>query len=160
MKKIHPSIFFGALLLAVFLLSAVPSSATENIRFIREFNEGLKVPVDVATAGSGDIYVLDERLAKVFVFDSEGTLKTSFGGLGQKPGQFMMPQSLALTQMEKIVVADTENDRIQIFNKVGELLVYFGTSGSLPGLMNAPSAVVVDQFGLIFVADTGNRRGQ
>ncbi len=158
--KNHSSIFFRSFFCAVFILSAAVSFAAENIRFIREFNEGLKAPADVAAAGSGDIYVIDEQLSKVFVFDSAGALKTSFGALGQKPGQFTMPQSLALTPMEKVVVADTGNNRIQIFNKVGELLSYFGSSGSLPGLLNAPFAVVVDQFGLIFVADTGNRRVQ
>lgn len=160
MKKNLSPILLCSLFCAGILLCAKAAFAAENIRFIREFNEGLKTPSDVATASSGDIYVVDEQQSKVFVFDPEGILKHSFGDIGLKPGQFMMPQSLALTPMEKIVVADTGNNRIQIFNKVGELLSYFGSSGSLPGLMNAPSAVVVDQFGLIFVADTGNRRVQ
>ena len=179
----------GKILLAFFsigmlLWTSNPNAlAFEKIRYVNELKAGLKEPVDVAVSVSGDIYVLDQESAKVFIFDSKGRLKLDFGKSIPKPSssdskksvwgliskglhinsnpksvKLGKPVSLALSPKGDIYIADAKNNNIQVFNKTGKFLFLFGASGSDTGHFSSPSGVVVDQFGIVFVADRNNKR--
>lgn len=157
--------------------------AFEKIRYVNELKAGLEKPVDVAVSVSGDVYVLDQESAKVFIFDSSGRLKLDFGKSAPKspssdskksvwgiiakglnvttsPESVKLgkPVSLALSPKGDIYIADTENNNIQVFNQTGKFLFLFGASGSDPGQFRFPSGVIVDQFGIVYVADRDNKR--
>ena len=50
-------------------------------------------------------------------FTKDGKFIKEFGKLGQKPGEFMGPHSLAFDSQGRLFVADRSNNRIQIFDK-------------------------------------------
>ena len=50
----------------------------EEVRYVSELQTNLKEPVDVAVSDTGDVYVLDKKLAQVVVFDKEGKVKITF----------------------------------------------------------------------------------
>ncbi|MFH1429665.1 MAG: NHL repeat-containing protein, partial [Candidatus Margulisiibacteriota bacterium] len=148
--------------LTVTFLTGIKGSALgfEKLKFIGELRSGLEKPVDVAVSEKGNVYILDERASKITVFDSDGTLTTTFGSSGSKEAQLKNPRSLALSTEGNIFIADTGNNRIQIFNGKGELISTFGSSGSLPGQFSFPAGIDIDQFGFIYVADSNNKRVQ
>ena len=74
-------------------------------------------------APSGDLYVSDGYgNARIHIFGTDGTLKSSFGGPAGGPGQFMLPHSVWVHTDGRVFVTDRENDRIQIFDAQGNLL--------------------------------------
>ncbi len=134
--------------------------ATEDVSFLSQIRSGLQSPVDVAISSSGNIYILDDKLSKIRVFDPYGEFTFEFAGKGSDQGLVKKPQSIAVGASDKVIVADTGNNRIQVFNLDGNFLFAFGSSGNRPGQFKKPQAVATDSFGLIYVADTFNQRIQ
>lgn len=135
-------------------------NAFEDVRFVQELNSGYEEPVDVAVSGEGEIFILDRRLAKVFVYDETGYYLRSFGAKGSGSGELNRPQSLVLTPQNEILVADTGNNRIVAFDQDGQFLFSFGSSGSSRGQFQSPTGVAADSNGFILVADSRNQRVQ
>jgi len=145
---------------SIFLSFSVLGFTAESVKFVQEFVTGLSHPVDVTVSLDGTVYVLDDQIARVFVFDSEGNPQLDFGRRGAKADQMMMPKSLAISPQGKIFVADTGHHRIQVFNSGGEFLFDFGQMGVLKGQFKAPMGVAIDHLGFVFVADRENNRIQ
>jgi len=80
--------------------------------------------VDVAVAGTGQIYVTSGFGNKVYIFDSEGKYTDRFGEEGTGPGQLSSPGAVAVDGQGRIFV-DTFGG-ISVFNASGTYL------GSLP----------------------------
>jgi sugar lactone lactonase YvrE len=55
------------------------------------------------------------------IHNPDGTLRSSFGGPGYRPGQLRIPRGIALDALGNILVAD-ENQRVQKFSPTGALL--------------------------------------
>jgi DNA-binding beta-propeller fold protein YncE len=80
-------------------------------------------PNDVAFAANGDIYVSDGYgNDRVVVFDKNGKFVRAWGKLGNRPGEFSQPHSIALDSKGRVYVADRNNARIQIFDANGKFL--------------------------------------
>jgi NHL repeat len=78
---------------------------------------------DIAIGPGGDIFVSDGYgNCRVHHFGADGTLRNSWGEVGDGPGQFRLPHGICLTQDGRLLVADRENDRIQIFRTDGSYL--------------------------------------
>ncbi|KAI8491889.1 hypothetical protein Bbelb_302620 [Branchiostoma belcheri] len=101
----------------------------------------------------------------------------TFGGSGNKPGQFNTLKGLVVSSTNEILLADYHNRRIQVFSMKGEFLRNFSTGnmhpeslstgrndtlfagkGSGPGKINGPTGICVDSLGRVIVADTANSR--
>jgi tripartite motif-containing protein 71 len=76
---------------------------------------GLHSVGGIAVAPNGDVFVVDERQARVLRFSSEGAYLEAFGRFGTGRGQFRSPHALAADRRGNLYVADTSNDRIQKF---------------------------------------------
>jgi DNA-binding beta-propeller fold protein YncE len=80
-------------------------------------------PNDAAFAANGDIYVSDGYgNDRVVVFDKNGKFIRAWGKLGDGPGEFSQPHSIALDSRGRVYVADRNNARIQIFDPAGKFL--------------------------------------
>jgi len=153
-----PQRIFCLLVLLLLLLVPQNTLAFENVKFIQELKAGFQEPVDVAVSIPGDIYVLDRKAPKVYIFDSTGAMKSSFGEKGSASGQFNRPNSIAISPLGEIIVADSGNSRVQVFSGTGSFIFEFGSSGNLNGQFKRLTAVAVDQFGVIYAADQNNQR--
>ncbi|MFQ5962716.1 MAG: NHL repeat-containing protein [Candidatus Scalinduaceae bacterium] len=149
-------LFFITLSISVFCLNHV-AYTFEEVKFVRELRTELKEPIDTAVSQTGDVYVLDKKLCKVFVFDPEGKIKFSFGKEGSQLGELDEPQSLALSLNGEIVVSDTGNSRVQVYGPSGHFAYEIGNLGTGPGEFKSPNSVAVDQSGNIYVADIAYR---
>lgn len=160
--KANPATFFSMVIL-VFAGTASaafdPSAeAKEEVQYMSELLTNLKEPVDVAVSESGDIYVLDKKLAQVVVFDREGKVKLSFEANGSDTGKMYKPESVALSLDEEIIVADTGNKRILVFKPNGKFAYVLGSQGTNPGEFMTPNCVAVNPSGYIYVSDRKNRK--
>lgn len=118
----------------------------------------LKLPLGVAVAADGTLYVADGGLKRVNSYDAQGELK---GAIGMK-GEFENPSGVAIDNVRgRIVVTDSQKHEVSVFSLRGEKLLSFGGRGDGDGMFNFPSFVVVDQkSGNILVVDTQNFRVQ
>jgi len=66
----------------------------------------------------GNVYMMERRYTKVFVFDAAGTFKYSFGGLGEGPGEFNNPQ--IIYNMGRYVIVFDAGARLHYFTKGGK----------------------------------------
>jgi DNA-binding beta-propeller fold protein YncE len=123
-------------------------------RFLAAFGKpGQLKPVDVAIAGDR-LYVTDVKQHKVHILDKNtGEITQSFGGAGNKPGQFLHPTNLAFGSDGILYVTDTNNFRVQKFNGDGELIGTFGKAGSGAGHFARPKGIALDREGHAYVVD-------
>ena len=89
-----------------------------------------------------------------------------WGNSGIAPGEFDVPDGVAVDPAGHVYVADRENNRIQKFTSSGRLLAVWGRNGGdgslglAPGEFNGPYGVAVDGRGLVYVLDSRNNRVQ
>ena len=84
---------------------------------------------------------------------------TTFGRLGDAPGDFDKPKGIALDSDGHVYVVEGFGDVVQIFDEQGRLLLAFGGSGAGPGQLWLPSGITIAN-DLVYVADAANRRVQ
>jgi DNA-binding beta-propeller fold protein YncE len=108
-------------------------------------------PVAVAFDVPGDIYVLDQRRARIVVFSrATGLPVRTIGTQGSGPGQMLDPSAIALDGAGNVYVADTGNDRIVRFTAAGNYL------GALTSLGRGVRGVAVTPDGSRIYATIGN----
>ena len=117
-------------------------------------------PYGVAVDEDSNIYVTDVESHRLSMFNSEGKLVKSVGGVGDKTGQFDHPHGIALGQDNKLFICDSNNDRIQVFDTNLKFVFCFGKVGSGEGEMSCPYDLTFDPAGSVYVADCGNHRVQ
>lgn len=86
-------------------------------------------PNDVYVAPNGDIFVAEGHSnnpeaasARILKFNSNGEFLEAWGEMGEGPGQFMQPHSLAMDSQGRLFIADRSNNRLQIYDQSGNLL--------------------------------------
>lgn len=99
------------------------------------------------------IYVLDDSLMAIQVFNFEGQFLYTIGKKGNKPGEFLYPTGINVDADGNIYVCEWGNFRVQILNSRGEVINLFGKPGNAPGFFVRPKGVAVDEKGFIYVTD-------
>lgn len=138
----------------------------ETEDFIKEFgslgsSDGeFTWPNSLAIDFEGNVYVTDEWLNRISVFDPDGNFLRSWGIQGTSSGEWSRPAGIVLDQDENLLVADSFNHRIQKCTKYGEYLEEWGSLGNKVGQFNTPWGISVDVEGDVFVADWRNDRIQ
>lgn len=111
-------------------------------------------PVDLALY-ENELYVLDnDESCQIVVLDrSTGEVLRTFGGPGGEPGQFRIPNSLAIGPDGSLYVSDTHNWRIQKLTLQGEPIWSKGTPGYTLGQFGRPRGIRVSPDGTVYVVD-------
>ncbi|MGH3518746.1 MAG: NHL repeat-containing protein [Haloechinothrix sp.] len=115
-------------------------------------------PTAMVIDGRDRIYVADEHLHTVTVFDADGTLVGRWGEHGAGPGQLDRPSGLAIDPDGDLLVVDHVNGRVQRFTVDGGYLSSFGRPGTGEGEFDLPWGVAAASGGDIWVADWRNDR--
>ncbi len=107
-----------------------------------------------------NVYVADEWLHRVSIFDKDGNFLDKWGTLGAGNGELNRPSGMAFDREDNLYIVDSMNNRIQQFTKEGTFLAKFGEEGSGEGQFNLPWGITIDINGDIYVADWQNHRVQ
>ena len=114
----------------------------------------------LALDNEGNVYVLDEWLNRVSVFDKDGNFLHKWGEPGSQVGQLYRPSGLAFDGEGNLLVVDSGNNRVQRFSREGKYLARWGSGGGGDGEFNMPWGITVDRLGDVYVADWLNSRVQ
>ena len=117
-------------------------------------------PSSVATDSQGNVYVADEWLQRISVFDKDGNYIDKWGVAGSGDGQLDRPSGLVFDKEDNLYLVDSANHRVQVFTKEGKFLHQFGGAGSGDGQFNNPWGITIDSKGDVYVADWRNDRIQ
>ncbi len=113
-------------------------------------------PVDVVLDESKDrCYVIDNDNHRILVYSRDGSRYVkSWGGSGEKPGEFQFPFLAALDNRSTLYVVDVLNTRVQALNEEGRAMAYIGKWGVDRGQFYRPKGVTVDKKDRIYVSDS------
>lgn len=103
-----------------------------NGKFLLEWRQqaGFWGPRGIAVAADNSgVYVTDTGNKRVVSFDTNGKELTAWGHDGSKPGDFIEPVGIAVSDKGEVVVADTGNHRMQYFTPQGTFIKEHFVSG-------------------------------
>ena len=115
-------------------------------------------PVSIATDRDDNVYISDEALHRISIFDRDGHFVTKWGVQGSGNGQFDRPAGIAFDSNDNLLVADGLNHRVQRYTKDGEYLGGWGWLGRGDGELYMPWGIAVDRSDNVYVADWRNDR--
>ena len=115
------------------------------------------LPTGVFPGDSTQVFVADSDQARVFLYDSTGTMIRAFG----KKNELSRPVGVAFDKTNKnLFVADSEKHLIVMFNALtGEHIKDIGIRGEANGEFNFPTNLFIRDKRL-YITDTGNFRMQ
>lgn len=117
-------------------------------------------PAGITLDSDENIYVTDEWLNRVSVFDSEGKFLTYWGESGRNDGQFNHPSGIGIDTDDNIIVVDSLNHRVQKFTRDGNFLGKWGGFGEGGGKFHSPWGIGLDDQNNVYIADHKNHRAQ
>ena len=117
-------------------------------------------PVGIALDSQGNVYVTDEWLNRVSIFDMDGNFLSLWGSFGDGNGEFAGPAGIAIDQKDNLYIVDSRNHRVQKLTKDGMFLAAWGKLGDSDGEFNSPWGITIDGQGYVYVADHKNHRAQ
>jgi DNA-binding beta-propeller fold protein YncE len=117
-------------------------------------------PNSVALDKQGNVYVSDDWLNRIAIFDANGKFQSQWGTSGSGAGELDGPAGMAFDKDDNLYVVDSRNHRIQMFTKHGKAMASWGTHGSEQGQFHTPWGITVDAAGAVYVADWKNNRVQ
>jgi len=142
------------------------SIITTNEDYVSKFSTGgtgdgqMVWPTSIAIDRSDNVYLSDEALHRVTVFNKDGEFLNKWGEAGDGDGQLNGPSGLAFDSEDNLFVVDSANNRIQKFTKEGEFLTKWGQFGSGEGEFNLPWGIAIDKEDNVYIADWRNNRVQ
>ena len=117
-------------------------------------------PSALALDSQGRLYLSDDALQRITVYDRDVIFLSKWGTPGSGDGEIDGPAGLAFDAEDNLFVVDHKNHRLQKFTKDGRFLAGFGSFGSGEGEFNLPWGIAVDGPGDLYVADWRNDRIQ
>jgi DNA-binding beta-propeller fold protein YncE len=107
-----------------------------------------------------NVYISDDYLNRISVYDKEGTYLSHWGQSGSGEGELRGPAGIAFDSYDNLYVVDCHNSRVQKFTQEGKFLGHWGRQGSNDGEFNLPWGICLDRESNVYVADWKNNRVQ
>ena len=117
-------------------------------------------PAAITHDSNDRIYVADEELNRITVFNADGEFESKWGELGTEPGQINGPSALKVTSDGNLLLVDHLNNRIQKMTPDGQYRSHWGSKGIAEGQFNLPWGIDTDNDENVYVADWRNDRIQ
>ena len=117
-------------------------------------------PAGIALDSQENVYITDEWLNRVSIFDRDGNFLNQWGSAGDGDGELNAPSGIVADQQDDLYIVDSRNHRIQKFTKDGRFLAKWGNFGSAEGQFDTPWGITLDQQGNVYAADHKNHRVQ
>ena len=117
-------------------------------------------PSALALDRDDNLYLADDSLHRITVFDRDGGLVGYWGERGSGDGELDGPSGLLFDDDDNLLVVDHRNHRIQKFTKGGEFISKWGEHGAGDGQFDLPWGICQDAEGNVYVADWRNDRVQ
>ena len=114
----------------------------------------------IAVDSQENVYITDEWMNRVSIFDTDGNYLTRWGISGDGDGAFNGPSGIAIDLEDNIFIVDSRNHRVQKLTRDGQFLAKWGSFGSEEGQLNSPWGMTIDRLGYVYVADHRNHRAQ
>ena len=115
-------------------------------------------PTSVAADSDENVYISDDYVSRIFMYDKDGDFKGSWGRKGSGDGELDGPSGLAFDKEDNLYIVDSLNNRVQKFTRDGKFLAKWGSQGSGAGQFNMPWGIAIDKDGSVYVADWKNNR--
>ena len=93
---------------------------------------------------------------KVWIFDLEGNIISSFGSYGGEDGEFYRIHGLTIGKCGNIYVSESYQGNISVFDETGSFLTKFGEYGALIGQLNVPLDIAFDSQERILICSMNN----
>ena len=114
----------------------------------------------IAVDSLENVYVTDEWMNRVSVFDKDGNYLTRWGSSGDGEGEFNRASGISIDAQDNVFIVDSLNHRVQKFATDGKFLAKWGSLGREEGQLNSPWGIATDDEGCVYVADHRNHRAQ
>lgn len=138
---------------------------TLNEDYITEFStygeaDGqLMWPTSIAVDSKENVYVADEWLNRISIFNKDGEFISKWGKAGSGDGELNRPAGIAISG-NTMYLTDSRNNRVQKFGLDGQFQGKFGSEGNGSGQFNLPWGIALGQDDNVYVADWRNDRIQ
>lgn len=116
-------------------------------------------PTSIALDKDINVYVCDEFLHRITIWNKDGVYISHWGTYGSGNGELNGPSGLAIRD-DILFLVDSQNHRVQKFTLDGKYVGQFGRFGDGQGQLNNPWGISLDKDGNVFVADWRNDRIQ
>ena len=117
-------------------------------------------PTALALDGDDNLYLADDFLQRITVYDRGGDVVTTWGRQGSGDGEFNAPSGLAFDRDDNMLLVDHKNHRVQRLTKDGTYISQWGSFGDGDGEFNLPWGITQDRDANVFIADWRNDRIQ
>lgn len=124
-------------------------------------NEGQLIwPAGITTDNQGNLYVTDEWLNRISIFDKDGNFLRCWNTVQSGDSEPNGASGIAIDASGTLFVTDGRSHKVRKFDTSGKFLGGWGTQGSGEGELNSPWGITVDGQGCVYVADHNNHRVQ
>jgi DNA-binding beta-propeller fold protein YncE len=117
-------------------------------------------PAGIAVDQQGHLYVTDEWLNRVSVFDADGTFLRCWGTVQSGDSEPNGAAGIAIDANNTVFVTDGRSHKVRKFSTDGAFLGSWGRLGSGENELDSPWGITVDDEGHVYVADHKNHRVQ
>ena len=117
-------------------------------------------PTALSLDADDNLYLADDFLQRITVYDREGDVVTTWGTQGSGDGEFNGPSGLAFDRDDNMLLVDHRNHRVQRLTKDGTYISQWGSFGDGDGEFNLPWGITQDREANVYIADWRNDRIQ